>query len=46
MYIQWFMDKLPRNYPFARYYIDNILIFSDTSFKYIQYLKEIFYALQ
>ena len=38
-YIQRFMDKLLRNYPFAQYYIDNIIIFLNTSPKYIQHLK-------
>ena len=40
------MDKLLKNYPFAYYYIDNIVIFSDTGPEHIQYLKEIFRALQ
>ena len=45
-YIQRFMDKLLRNYPFARYYINDIIIFSDTGPEYIQHLKAIFRALQ
>ena len=44
-YIQRFMDKLLRNYPFARYYINDIIIISDTGPEHIQYLKEIFRAL-
>ena len=45
-HIQRFMDKLLKNYPFAHYYIDDIVIFSDTGPEYIQYLKKIFRALQ
>ena len=45
-YVQRFMNKLLRNYPFARYYINDIMILSDTGSKYIQHLKEIFHTLQ
>ena len=34
-HIQQFIDKLLRNYPFAQYYINDIVIFSDTGPEYI-----------
>ena len=40
------MDKLLKNYLFAQYYIDNIMIFLDTGPEHVQYLKEIFRAFQ
>ena len=44
-HIQRFINKLLRNFPFAQYYINNIVIFSDTGPKYIQHLKKIFHTL-
>ena len=46
VHVQRFMDKLLKNYLFARYYINNIVIFLDTGPEYVQHLKEIFRALQ
>ena len=45
-HIQRFINKLLKNYLFARSYINNIVIFSNTGPEYIQHLKEIFYTLQ
>lgn len=45
-HVQRFMDQLLRNYPFARCYIDDIVIFSDTGREHVQHLKEIFRVLQ
>ena len=44
-HIQRFINKLLKNYPFTQYYIDNIIIFSNTGPEYIQYLKKIFRTL-